>query len=85
MLDQYLIIHKSILPEYYEKVLRARRLLEDPELRIKEIAARTGYRNISYFCKVFADMYGASPMNYRLQLPGRNGAMRPDEDEKQAP
>ena len=33
MLDNYLIIHKSILPEYYEKVLEARRLLEqDPEL-----------------------------------------------------
>ena len=29
MLDQYLIIHKSILPEYYEKVIEARRLLED--------------------------------------------------------
>ena len=29
MLDQYLIIHKSILPEYYEKVIEARRMLED--------------------------------------------------------
>ena len=28
MLDQYLIIHKSILPEYYEKVIEARRLIE---------------------------------------------------------
>ena len=32
MLDQYLIIHKSILPEYYEKVIEARRLLEDGKI-----------------------------------------------------
>ena len=29
MLENYLLIHKSILPEYYEKVLEARRLIED--------------------------------------------------------
>ena len=31
MLDQYLIIHKSILPEYYEKVIEARELLASHE------------------------------------------------------
>lgn len=75
-------IHEYLTEVRLEK---ARRLLENPELRIKEIAARTGYRNISYFCKVFADMYGASPMNYRLRLPGRNGAFQTDEDENTAP
>ena len=33
MLDNYLIIHKSILPEYYEKVLEARHLLEDGKVK----------------------------------------------------
>ncbi len=28
MLSNYLIVHKSILPEYYEKVLECRRLME---------------------------------------------------------
>ena len=28
MLDNYLIVSKSILPDYYDKVLEARRLLE---------------------------------------------------------
>ncbi len=28
MLNEYLMIHKSILPDYYEKVLSARRMLE---------------------------------------------------------
>ena len=32
MLDQYLIIHKSILPEYYEKVVKARHLIEDGKI-----------------------------------------------------
>ena len=36
MLENYLIIHKSILPEYYEKVLQVRRLMESG--RIKEIS-----------------------------------------------
>ena len=36
MLDNYLIIHKSILPEYYEKVVAARRLLE--EGRVREVS-----------------------------------------------
>ena len=40
MLDQYLIIHKSILPEYYEKVLQARRLLEDGKLKDVSQAVR---------------------------------------------
>ena len=28
MLDDYLIVHKSILPDYYEKVIETRKLLE---------------------------------------------------------
>lgn len=29
MLDNYLIVHKSVLPDYFEKVVDARRLLEE--------------------------------------------------------
>ena len=36
MLENYLIVHKSILPEYYEKVLAARRLMESG--RVKEVS-----------------------------------------------
>ena len=36
MLDNYLIVHKSILPDKYEKVLEARRLLETG--KIKEVS-----------------------------------------------
>ncbi len=40
MLDQYLIIHKSILPEYYEKVIQARHLLEDGKIKDVSQAVR---------------------------------------------
>ena len=33
MPGNYLIIHKSVLPDYYEKVLKARRLLESGKIR----------------------------------------------------
>ena len=36
MLEDYLIVHKSILPDYYDKVLEARHLLESG--RVKEIS-----------------------------------------------
>ena len=42
MLDSYLIIHKSILPEYYEKVLEVRRLLEDGTVREVSQAVKAG-------------------------------------------
>lgn len=33
MLDDYLIVHKSILPDYYEKVISAKKLLENGKAR----------------------------------------------------
>ena len=41
MSDNYLIIHKSVLPDYYEKVLKARRLLESGRVREVSEAVRT--------------------------------------------
>ena len=36
MLDNYLIVHKSILPEYFEKVLEARKLMASG--KVKEVS-----------------------------------------------
>ena len=36
MPESYLIVHKSILPDYYEKVIEARRLMESG--RVKEVS-----------------------------------------------
>ena len=50
MLDNYLIIHKSILPEYYEKVLEARRLLESGKARdVSQAVKEVGISRSTYY------------------------------------
>lgn len=50
------------------RVEEARRLLADPRLSVKEIAARTGFRDTSHFSKVFRRIDGLSPAHYRDAL-----------------
>ncbi len=48
--DNYLIIHKSVLPDYYEKVLEARRLLESGKVReVSEAARMAGISRSTYY------------------------------------
>lgn len=50
MLENYLIIHKSILPEYYEKVLQARRLLEDGKVHeVSQAVKQVGISRSTYY------------------------------------
>ena len=50
MNDNYLIIHKSALPDYYEKVLEARRLLESGKVReVSEAVRRVGISRSTYY------------------------------------
>ncbi len=50
MLDNYLIIHKSILPEYYEKVIEARRLLEDGKAKdVSQAVKEVGISRSTYY------------------------------------
>ena len=50
MPDGYLIIHKSALPDYYEKVLEARRLLESGKVReVSEAVRRVGISRSTYY------------------------------------
>lgn len=50
MLDNYLIIHKSILPEYYSKVLEARRLMETGKCReISQAVKQVGISRSTYY------------------------------------
>ena len=48
-----------------ERVALARRLLADPALSVKEIAARTGFEDGFQFSKVFRRIDGLSPTQYR--------------------
>ena len=50
MLDQYLIIHKSILPEYYEKVVKARHLIEDGKIKdVSQAVREVGISRSTYY------------------------------------
>ena len=50
MPDNYLIIHKSVLPDYFEKVLEARRLLESGKVReVSEAVRRVGISRSTYY------------------------------------
>lgn len=50
MLDNYLIIHKSILPEYYEKVLEARHLLEEGKAKdVSQAVKEVGISRSTYY------------------------------------
>ena len=50
MLENYLIIHKSILPEYYEKVLEVRRLMECGKVReVSQAVKQVGISRSTYY------------------------------------
>ena len=49
-MDNYLLIHKSILPEYYEKVIEARQLLETGKARdVSQAVREVGISRSTYY------------------------------------
>lgn len=65
MLENYLFIHKSILPDYYEKVLEVRRLMESGKVRevsqaVKQVGiSRSTYYKYKDFIFAPSDMAGS--------------------------
>ena len=58
------------MPVVQEKIAEmridaAKRLLVSTVLPIKDIAARTGFRSVSYFTRAFGAASGQSPAAYR--------------------
>ena len=47
---------------------KAKKLLEDNSLIIKEITASVGYSDQNYFAKLFRQKYGLSPSEYRESI-----------------
>jgi AraC family transcriptional regulator, arabinose operon regulatory protein len=63
-------------PAQYLKRLRlerARELLEDSFLRLKEVMPRVGLKDESHFVRDFKKTHGLSPIKYRNKFPGSNG------------
>ncbi|HYH04756.1 MAG TPA: helix-turn-helix domain-containing protein [Bacillota bacterium] len=50
------------------RVERAKELLHRSELKIHEIARKVGFWNVRYFSRVFYELAGVTPANYRLSL-----------------
>lgn len=50
------------------KMKHACRLIEDPSIRISEIAYLIGYNNPRNFSKYFKTVYGKSPTEYRKSI-----------------
>lgn len=50
-----------------ERMANAVRLLLNPDFRIGEIAAESGFASHQYFCRVFKAEHGMSPQEYRRQ------------------
>lgn len=51
-----------------QKIVRARKLLEETEKPVKEIASETGFCNIAYFVNTFRRETGLTPRRYRSRL-----------------
>lgn len=59
--------HKSFLTYLTEyRVERAKRLLEDIAINIKDVSMEVGYRDSNYFAKVFKRIVGVTPSEYRV-------------------
>lgn len=56
----------AYLTEY--RMERAKELLEDVSVNIKDISFKVGYRDSNYFAKVFKRIAGVTPTEYRVQI-----------------
>lgn len=61
--DKSFIVYLS---EY--RVEKAKKLLADVVINIKDISQEVGYRDSNYFAKVFKRVVGVTPTEYRMQM-----------------
>lgn len=50
------------------RVDKAKKMLADVVINIKDVSAKAGYRDSNYFAKVFKRVVGVTPSDYRLQV-----------------
>ena len=47
---------------------KAKELLNTNQYKVSDICRMTGYNSVSYFSKVFKEIYGLSPLEYRRKV-----------------
>ena len=57
------------------RVDRAKEMLADVVINIKDISEKIGYRDSNYFAKVFKRVVGVTPSDYRLQVLQKDDGM----------
>lgn len=70
----------GLSPGQFVRVLRlhgARELLESSHLSVKEVMAKVGFNDKSYFARAFKQAFGAPPSSYRSQFMGKS-IQKPD-------
>lgn len=50
-----------------KRLAQAAFLLKNTDRNVSDISMAVGYENVSYFHRIFLDMYGKSPRHYRMQ------------------
>ena len=81
MLSNYLIVHKSILPEYYEKVLECRHLMESGKVRevsqaVKQVGiSRSTYYKYKDYIFEPSDMAGSRKAVFSMMLDHEPGVL----------
>ena len=50
------------------KIDQAKALLENKELSICDVSARSGFNNVTYFNRIFKRITGLSPQEYRTEI-----------------
>lgn len=64
------VLRRTILDEIHEvRIETAKRLLENPSVRIAEAAAQSGFKSFATFSRVFTALVGMSPRDYRKRRP----------------
>jgi len=64
------LLFSQTVSEYIKelKLLKARDLLKNSELSVSEVVYSIGYKNRSYFSRIFSERYGILPTEYRKKL-----------------
>ena len=64
------LLFSQSVSEYIKelKLLKARDLLKNTDLSVSEVVYSIGYKNRSYFSRIFSDRYGILPTEYRKNL-----------------
>ena len=81
MPSSYLIVHKSILPDYYEKVLECRRLMESGKVRevsqaVKQVGiSRSTYYKYKDFIFEPSDLTGSRTAAFSMMLDHTPGVL----------